>query len=496
MDKRREILKERELEYLKEKKLCEQSLSTFVKRAWDIIEPNRMYQHNWHIDSICDHLEAVTRREIRDLIINIPPRHMKSTIVSVCWNAWLWGPLNMPEHDLIYGTYHPSLSSRDATKCRRLMKSEWYQAHWGNRFAFLIDQDEKLNFTNSKGGTRTSTTPGGAGTGKNADILIADDPHKVKGVDSEKKREAVFDWWDNEMSSRGNDPETFCRVIIMQRVHDYDLCGYLKEKGDYDELVIPFRYDPTIYSYAKKPPREINDPRTKPGQLLWKNRYTEQSAKKLENSLNPFQKTGQLEQRPTPREGSIFKREWFDKRWRELPSRFDKIINSWDLTQGGETGVAMDVGYMLGRANGKYYVMEEKREKLDIDGQLEAIPKLKKEHKETRDVVIEEAATGKACHASLGKWMTGIVLVLPRGSKEDRAIEWSYIFKARDVLFPDSDIKEWADDAIEEIVSFGPKAKYKDRVDALIQGIAYIEDEYDDVAFEPVSLTQESGWNM
>ncbi len=481
----------------KQKRAAENSLYEFIKQSWHVIEPKRPMVDGWHIGCISEYLEAVTTQQIRNLIINVPPRHMKSIQVCVDWPAWMWGPNGKPETDWLFGSYNPKLSTRDSVKCRRLIESEWYQERWGDVFHLAHDQNEKMRYQNNVGGTRVATSVGGSGVGENADFAVGDDPHKIKGVESKTQREGVFDWWDNEFSTRGNDPDTFCQVLIMQRVHDMDLCGHLREKGNYEELVLPFRYDPKLYvEFAKIPPLGDKDPRKKEGDILWPERYkTEEAAQHVEKKYtSDYERSAQLGQRPTPKDGVTFKREHFDKRWHTLPERFDYILDSWDLTQGGETGVSKDVGYKLGLKWPNIYVLEEFRAKLTITQQLKELPKLKDLHDDTKELLIEEAAAGKACASVLNKEIPGVSLKRPEGSKEDRAEAQSYLFEANNILFPDDNVKHWASDAVEEIIAFGPKAKFKDRVDALIHGIEVLMKKKKKKRVSPGGTSTPSGW--
>jgi len=116
-----------------ESELAVRSFREFVRQAWPIVEPSTPFVPGWHIDAIIDHLEAVTRGDIRNLLINVPPRHMKSLLVSVFWPAWEW--LRHPERRWLFSSYGAQLSIRDSVKCRRLIESPWYQQHWADRLA-------------------------------------------------------------------------------------------------------------------------------------------------------------------------------------------------------------------------------------------------------------------------------------------------------------------------------------------------------------------------
>jgi hypothetical protein len=137
-----------------------------VIQAWHVVEPSTPFVPGWHIDAIIDHLEAISYGHIRKLLINVPPRHMKSLLVSVFWPAWEW--IRWPERRWLYSSYASTLSIRDSVKCRRLIESPWYQALWGERYALTSDQNTKGRFDNNKPGYRLSTSVGGAATGEGA----------------------------------------------------------------------------------------------------------------------------------------------------------------------------------------------------------------------------------------------------------------------------------------------------------------------------------------
>ena len=219
------------------------SLKLFTKNSWQSIEPAREFYDNWHIDAISEHLQAVVEGDIRRLIINVPPRHMKSISVAVCLPAWTW--TIQPNKRFLYASYAGSLSIRDSVKCRRLIDSKWYQQYFGDIFNLTTDQNQKQRFENDQNGQRIATSVDGALTGEGGDIIVVDDPHNVREAESSKVRESVLDWWDQAMQTRLNDPKTGAFIIIMQRVHENDLTGHIlaNEYNDWDHLCLPARYE-------------------------------------------------------------------------------------------------------------------------------------------------------------------------------------------------------------------------------------------------------------
>jgi len=156
-------------------RLAFSSLYEFTRQAWDVVEPGVKFVESWHIEVICKHLQAITEGKIKRLLINIPPRHSKSTIVSVMWPCWEW--LSAPQEKFLCASYSAVLSIRDNLKARRLLKSPWYQERWGELFACTGDQDAKQRFENDKTGYRIATSVGGTATGEGGSRLVLDDPH-------------------------------------------------------------------------------------------------------------------------------------------------------------------------------------------------------------------------------------------------------------------------------------------------------------------------------
>src|ERR1017187_10876144 len=194
--------------------MAARSLRQFVQQAWVVVETSTQFVPGWHIDANIEHLEAVTRGQIRNLLINVPPRHMKSLLVSVLWPAWEW--IRWPERRWLFSSYAATLSIRDSVKCRRLLESPWYKTRWGHVFMLTGDQNAKMRFDNNRSGYRLSTSVGGAVTGEGGDRIVCDDPHNVADVTSDAIRKSALDWWDIAVSTRVNDPKTSAMVIVMR----------------------------------------------------------------------------------------------------------------------------------------------------------------------------------------------------------------------------------------------------------------------------------------
>lgn len=287
---------------------AETSLKEFIKQAWHIVEPTREFKDGWHLDAICDHLEAVSLGQIQNLLINIPPRHMKSLAGSVFFPCWEW--IKRPEMRYVYSSYAENLSKRDSIKCRRLIQSLWYQERWHDKFQISSDQNEKMRFENNKTGLRVASSVGGFATGEGGDRIMVDDAHKIGEGESPIKRIGVIEWWTEEMSTRLDDEDTGAKVITMQRIHQNDLAGFvLKNHHGFTELVLPARYEgenriKSMVVNSKGVP--WTDPRTKIGEPLWKERFGIKQLDKRELPMSKYAIAGQQQQRPAPRGGGMF----------------------------------------------------------------------------------------------------------------------------------------------------------------------------------------------
>lgn len=306
---------------------AESSLYEFVKQAWHVIEPGVPFVHGWHLQIICEHLEAVTNGEIQNLLINVPPRHAKSTIVSVMWPCWEW--IHRPHEKYLCASYSGALSTRDSVKSRRLLTSPWYQARWGDTFFLTGDQNQKTRFENDKTGYRIATSVGGTATGEGGSRLLLDDPHGAQDAQSDAMRESALEWFDMVWSTRRNNPKRDAMVTIMQRLHESDISGRIMELGGWEHLCLPAEWDgvkrkTSIYS-------EGYDPRETKGSLLWPERFGEKELTALKQQLGEYGTAGQLQQDPVPSGGGILKTDYFGiwKKATPIP-QFEFIIQSYD----------------------------------------------------------------------------------------------------------------------------------------------------------------------
>lgn len=444
-------------------------LGAFVREGWHVVEPASPYVPGWHLDAIAEHLEAVTHGKIRNLIINIPPRHMKSLSVCVFWPCWEW--TEDPYVRWLFSSYSDRLATRDSLKCRRLIQSPWYQERWGDAFKLTGDQNEKTRFENNKAGYRLATGVGGAATGEGGDRLIVDDPIKAKDANSQAARDSANTWWDETMSTRGNDPKTVAKVIIMQRLHEDDLTGHvltkMREGGEhYEHLCLPAEYEPRVYVSGIG----WSDPRTEDGALLWPARFGADELERLKRSLGSYGASGQLQQQPVPRGGGMIKRAWW-KFYKVAPAHFDQIVDSWDMTFKDTTASDFVSGQKWGRVGADVYLLARIHDRMNFPTAQQAVKNLAAIPPQAPAKLVEDKANGSAIIASLRSIVAGLIPVEPQGGKQARAAAVSPFIEAGNAYLPDPEIAPWIEEFIAECAAF-PLALYDDDVDAMSQALA------------------------
>lgn len=442
--------------------LSERYLVHYIEQAWHVVEPKTPFSRGWHIDAICDHLQAVTDGHIKKLLVNIPPRHMKSLAVSVFWPTWEWGPAALPHIRQLYSSYAEQLSKRDSVACRRLIKSPWYQQRWGHVFQITSDQNEKLRFENDMRGYRVATSVGGMGTGEGGDRIVVDDPHNVKEGESEAKREGVLQWWDESMSTRLNDERTGAKVIVMQRLHEADLSGHvLSEDRGYVHLCLPARYE----GNRVKTILPFRDPRTEQGEPLWPGKYPSEVLDSREKDMTEYAIAGQHQQRPAPRGGGMFKVEQMivvDT----VPGQLVRSIRYWDKA-GTEGGGANTSGALLGKLSDDRVIILDIVKGQWSSGRREAVIRQTAEI-DGKDITVwieqEPGSGGKESAENTIKMLMGWRCFADRvtGSKEVRAEPYAAAVENGLVLVLN---REWTKEFIREHEKF-PMGTRKDQVDS------------------------------
>ena len=280
----------------------------FVKLAWPVIEPGRPFVPGWHLDAIAEHLQAVHTGDIKRLLVNMPPRHGKSSLISSLWTAWLL--LNTPSIRILCGSYAMNLATRDNLKARRIIKSMWFQERYGHIVHIAKDQDAKIKFETDKLGYRMAVSVGSSATGEGGDVLILDDPHNIDEKESDARRESALDWFDNTWSTRLNSQIDGKMVVVGQRIHEQDVSGHILEMhGDeWVHLNLPAEYESAKPCRTSLPSGKVfwEDPRKDDGELLWPERFPQEVIDKAKRIHGPQGYGALYLQNPTSPGGTTF----------------------------------------------------------------------------------------------------------------------------------------------------------------------------------------------
>jgi predicted phage terminase large subunit-like protein len=437
-----------------------QTLAGFVREAWHVLEPNATYVHNWHIDAICQHLEAVTEGRITRLLINVPPGSMKSLLVSVLWQAWEWGPCGRRSLRYLTTAFNDHPVKRDSRKVRDLILSEWFQMLWPE---VQLTRTGEMSFANSDTGTREGVAFGSL-TSQRGDRLILDDPHSVDTAESEVERAKAARLFRESALDRLNDKQRSAIIVIMQRLHENDISGIiLALRMGYVHLMLPMEFEP---ERACETILGFKDPRIYEGELLDPERVPRHVVEQLKNDTTAYAFAGQYQQRPSPREGNMFKYSWFADKFVDNAPANCRWVRHWDLAGTKKSSAARSAGVKIGRApDGRFYVAN--------------VIKVQEEGATVRKIVLATAQAERHVEISLpqdpgqsGKvqaqdyvaMLAGfIVSAQPEtGDKPDRARPFADQCEIGNVFIVKG---EWNEGYLDELCSF-PTGKFKDQVDA------------------------------
>jgi predicted phage terminase large subunit-like protein len=461
-----------------DRELSRRGLRYYVPTAWRWIEPSKPFVAGWHVDAICDHLQAVAYGDIQRLLISVPPGSSKSLTAGVFFPSWVW--THTPGKRFIYGAHDDTLARRDSLRTRELVKSDWYQQRWGSICHPNDDyQWSGTRFSNKEGGVRQITTIGGSIVGEHADIQIADDPHKPYDLTGSvavamTALGKVLEWWRSTMATRMTDIKTTARVVIAQRLVDNDLIGELLEEGGYEYLCLPMEFES-----ARRCVTGIGftDPRNIEGESICEGRFPKAEIQRLKKEMGPRAAQAQLQQNPVPNEGNIFVDAYFKNRYSAYPElRLMFLAQSWDCTFKKTEDGSYVVGQVWGRTkDNKYYLLDQVRGRWGFKTTIDMINAVSKKWPKSRAKLIEEKANGSAVIDMLKDSLDGLIPIEPEGGKEARANAVEPLFAANQVFIPSEELCPWIVEWERELKKF-PSGKHDDQVDATTQALVYLSE--------------------
>lgn len=435
--------------------------SGFVKEAWHVLEPANPLKWSWHLDALCDHLEAITFGRMTPwAIFNISPGSSKSMIISVMWQAYEWGPCGMPAHRFLTTSFELENVKRDTRKTRDLVASDWFQALWPE---VQLTRAGETSFANTATGTREGV-PFVAITGKRGDRVVIDDPHSLDGAESEVERTKATRRFLEGGLNRLNDQERSAIVVVMQRLHEADLTGVLLARRlGFVHVMIPMEFEPERRCST---PIGWSDPRTYDGELMDPVRMPRAAVDKLK-SVSAYSWAGQYQQRPVAREGGLFKRHWFEGKIIKAAPEGTIWWRHWDLAATKRATAARTAGVKMGRTrDGRFivgHVAKTREEGNEVRKFIKAMAEV-----DTKAVSIslpqDPGQAGKVQAQDMISYLAGFtVRAEPEsGDKVTRAEPYSAQCEAGNVYLLEG---EWISDYLDELCMF-PSGVFKDQVDA------------------------------
>lgn len=463
--------------------LLSQDQIAFTEQVFNTVSPGSQYSDNWHIHCIVEHLLAMQRGDIRRLIINMPPRCMKSIACTIAWPAWLLGA--NPSTQMIVGSYSQTLSTKHSVDTRLVVESAWYKEAFPNTL-IAKDQNEKQKFQTTARGHRIATSVGGSATGEGGDYLILDDPIKPDEASSEVTRKATNDWIDQVFMTRLNDQKNGRVLMVMQRVHENDPAGHLLEKGGWHHLCLPAQF-------TRKTIIEVRDKKwfKQEGEYLHPDRLNNEVLDRLMTELGAYGFASQYMQTPAPIGGGEFRQEfiqYYDNYGQGFSAHGMNLYIFYDPANSKKNKQNPDPDYtaivVVGLASdNNYYVLDLVRDRLNPTERIDLLFQLHKKWNKMSGkppIVVSEQYGMMTDNFYLKKrqgeinYRFHVFQVGGRVKKEDRIRKLIPLFESRRVFLPRkimySNIKgesvELVKQLVEEELLVFPVGRHDDMIDA------------------------------
>jgi predicted phage terminase large subunit-like protein len=449
--------------------LLRHDLYTFMVRCFAHLYPSTVFMPNWHLELMAGRLAECMSGKRRRLIINVPPRHLKSLLASVALPAFILG--HDPSAQIICISYAMELSEKLARDCRSIMTSSWYKLLFPEtRLSSPRPAVQELITT--RHGSRLGTSVGGVLTGRGCDLMIIDDAAKPEEAVSEPQRKKVNEWFDGTALSRLNSKQDSRIVIISQRLHEDDLAGHVMEQGGWDVLRLAAiaecdeEYELETLGYQRLLTRRAGEP-------LHAAREPRPVLDRIRGSLGEFNFACQYQQAPIPLTGGLVKRDWLrDYGPHELPERFDLIVQSWDTANKPTEFSDFSVCTTWGVKAPRIYLRHVLRRRMDYP-ELKRAVRAQAEAFKATTVLIEDRASGiQLIQECIAEGVHAIKRYVPEGDKQMRlyaqtaTIENGFVYVPREA--------PWLAEYLHELSTF-PNSKYDDQVDSTSQALDWIK---------------------
>jgi len=443
---------------------------TFAHRAFYELNPQAAFAPASFLEQIAAKLEDCRKGKIKRLIVNLPPRSLKSHLASVVFPAWCLG--HDPAMQIICASYGQDLADKFARDCRTVMMSPWYRQLFPN--TCLIGRQSVADFTTTQSGNRMSTSVGGVLTGRGADMIIIDDPMKPDEALSETRRKAVNGWYDNTLVSRLNNKQAGCIIAIMQRLHQDDLVAHVMEQDDWELLSFPAiaMVDEDVPIVT---PFDVRRFKRQAGEALHPEREPLNTLEQIRQTIGEYNFQSQYQQDPAPAGGAMIKTDWLKYYEPGDEPKFSMIVQSWDTANKPGELNDYSVCTTWGMRDGRYYLLDVYRQKLNYPELKRAVHQQAALHK-PQAIIIEDKASGTQLIQELrSEAVFGIKAYEPlvgtdkimRLHAQAIGFENGLVFLPRHAF--------WLTDYVNELTTF-PGAKYDDQVDSTTQALGYMRD--------------------
>jgi predicted phage terminase large subunit-like protein len=436
---------------------------SYLQKIFYTLNPTTAFHANWHLQAIGEYLNAMQQGELRRLIINIPPRSLKSIAITVGWSSYLLG--HNPACKIITASYSSTISIKHAMDTRSILTSPWYRRIFPE-LQIMAGQNEKHKLVTTRHGFRLASSVGGSLTGEGGDVIIVDDPQNPRQAASRRIRQRANEWFDHTLISRLNDKQRGIIVVVMQRLHPDDLTGHLLERGGWEQLCLPAMAESsTIIQCGAF--RHI----MKAGDVLQPLRENAATLQTLKHELGSIAYTAQYLQSPVPESGYMIKREWLIAA-EALPTDYPLLVQSWDTAIKTGAGNDYSACVTMGVYGGTYYVLDVLALRADFT-ELRRLIITHYQHHSPHVVLIEDKASGQSLIQDLRRSSdVPIVAIMPKGDKVQRVAAITPLLESGRVQFiPHA---AWGEDFYAELLAF-PNGAHDDRVDALTQALHYAQ---------------------
>ncbi len=448
--------------------LCRNDFYTFMHRAFLELNRDSLFSHTWHNELIASKLQSCLDGKITRLIINLPPRSLKSHAATVCFPAYVFG--HKPSAQIICASYGQQLAEKHSHDCRTLMGSKWYKELFSVQLSSRKQSVQE--FMTTANGFRLATSVGGVLTGRGADIIIIDDPLKPDEAVSPSRRQAVNDWYDDTVYSRLNDKRKGCIVIIMQRLHEDDLVGHVVEREEWDWVRLPAiaeedEIHEIVSGIGKKTVRR------RAGEALHPDREPLEVLENMRRTVGEYNFAGQYQQDPAPLGGGMVKAEWFRRYTPGTePARFDQIFQSWDTANKSSELNDYSVCTAWRQKNRRIYLLHVLRKRLDYPDLKRAVRE-QVERFRPANVLIEDKASGTQLIQELVReGVYGITRYETTMDKVMRLHSISSTIENGFVYLPTE--SDWLAAYEHELMTF-PSGKYDDQTDSTSQALDWLK---------------------